>query len=460
MLVTLPILMYLLDWWPLRRIDHSTGLRALHRRLIIEKLPWLAMSLAIGVVTIVAQRSTGNTAMLPEMSLLLRVVTAIDNYGWYLWKTIWPTSLCAMYYHPLTYPPWGRLAVSLLACGSLSVMSVALRRRCPAFFVGWWWFVISLLPVIGLLQVGTQSHADRYAYLPHLGLLTGVAFESHDWLIHHVRSRWLPRVLAALVLITWGTLTVAQIAHWRTTEDLWQHALAVDPDNWFANSILSSIRSEQGKLDEAAEFANRAIQKRPHEPTMYANLGLIWLKRGSPEQAAASYRRGVEANPANAEAWCNLSKYQQSQADLTNAAASLARSIELDPFNPRWHNQLGMVAMARGDGKAALDHVLDAMKVDPGFSIAHSNAALLLMEAGSDELAKKHLLEAARLSPYNSVCRAQAGVVKELEGDLTAARNHYRAALRYDSSNEMAREGLERLESGGPMNRRLETPAF
>lgn len=460
MVVTLPILLCLLDWWPLRRIDHGAGMRSIQRRLIVEKLPWLAMSLAIGVVTIVAQRSGGNTEMLPETSLLLRVTNAIDSYGWYLWKTIWPTSLCAMYYHPQAFPPWRQLILSLLACGSLSVTSIALRRRHPACFVGWWWFVISLLPVIGLLQVGVQSHADRYVYLPHLGLLTAFAFEAHDLFIRHVRSNWLPRCLAAFVLMTWATLTVAQITHWRTTKDLWQHALAVDPESWFAISRLSAIRSEEGKLDEATELAHRAIQKRPHEPTMYAQLGLIWLKRGSPEQAAASYRRGVEANPENPEAWCNLSKFQQLQGDFTGAAASLAKCIELDPLNPRWHNQLGMVDVARGDGKAALDHVLDAVRVDPGASIAHFNAFLLYTQAGHHEAAKKHLLEAARLSPYNPVLRAQAGWVTESEGDLTAARVHYRAALRYDSSNQMAREGLVRLETGGPVNRQSETPAF
>jgi Flp pilus assembly protein TadD len=459
-LVTLPILLCLLDWWPLRRIDQSNGHRMFPWRLIVEKLPWLVMSLAIGVVTIVAQRSTGNTNMLPETSLPLRVANAIDSYGWYVWKTVCPTSLIAMYFHPLAFPPLGRLAVSFLACGALSVASVALRRRCPAFCVGWWWFVISLIPMIGLLQVGMQSHADRYAYMPHLGLLTGIAFLSHHWFSQHVRLRWVPRFLSAVVLITWGTLTVVQITHWKTTDALWQHAFAVDPENWFVNSSLSSLRIEQGNLDEAEAFANRAIQVRPHEPTIYSHLGMIWLKRGSPEQAAASYRRGVEANPASAEAWCNLSKYQQLQGDLTNAAASLAKSIELDPFNPRWHNQLGMVEVARGDDKAALDHVLDAVQVDRAFSIAHFNAALLYVQAGQDQLAKDHFLEAARVSPYNAGFRAQAGLVKESEGDLTTARNHYRAALRYDALNSVARKGLERLESEAPTNRGRETPMF
>jgi tetratricopeptide (TPR) repeat protein len=460
MLVTLPILLWLLDWWPLRRMESVALEPSQKRRLIVEKLPWLAMSLAIGIVTIIAQRSEGNTNMLPETSLLLRAATAIDSYGWYLWKTFVPTSLSAMYFHPLTFPPIERLLASLVACGTLSAISMACRHRVPAFTVGWWWFVISLLPVIGLLQVGTQSHADRYAYMPHLGLLTGIAFAAHEWLTNHIRVSWLPRVLAALVLIPCGTLTIAQIRYWRTTETIWQHALALDPDNWFANSILSSIRREQGRLEEATELASRAIEIRPHEPTMYASLGLIWLKRGSLEQAEATYRRGVEQNPASAEAWCNLSKFQESQGDLTHAAESLAKSIELDPRNPRWRNQLGMIEVARGNPQAALDHVLEALNIDPKFSIGHFNAALLLMQSGRDEPAKEHLLEAARLSPYNASFRAQAGVVKELEGNLAAARDHFEAALRYDPANETAWKGLDRLESGAEINRGSETPGF
>ena len=444
MLVTLPVLLLLLDWWPLQRTDPASSGFAPARKLLIEKLPWLAMSLVIGIVAIIAQRAGGAFGVLPDTSFSLRIATAVDNYGWYLWKTVCPTSLCAMYYHPLTFPPWGRLTASLLVCGGLAVASIVFRRRRPAFFVGWWWFVISLLPVIGLLQVGAQSHADRYAYVPHIGLLTGIAFESADWLTRVAHSRWLLRAPAAAILLICGTLTVIQIPHWRTTERLWMQVLAVEPQNWLAISTLSSLRIETGKYDEAFELANRAIQLRPDEPNMYRNLGQIWLHRGSPEQADAAYRRGIEANPDNAVAWSNLSEFQRFRGDLTGGAASLARSIELEPRNAKWHNELGLIDVARGHGDAALNHFLDAVDVDPTFSRAHYNASILFLQLKRPQLAKEHLLQAVKYAPFEPAIRIQAGLVMEADGDLPAAKEHFRVALLSDPSNVAAREGLKR----------------
>ena len=298
MLVTLPFALLLLDYWPLRRQ------RPL-RRLIVEKIPLLALSAASSIVTYLAQQSAGSVAEFDRFSFGQRLANAAVAYVTYLGKTVCPTRLAVFYPHP-----GGALPVWLVigSAAALLVMSLAALRTArsrPYLAVGWFWYLGTLVPVIGLLQVGSQSMADRYTYLPLTGLFIAVC-----WLVPDLLRRRSQRLTAgALAVLALAALTASarlQVSYWRDTISLFRHATGVTEDNVVAYNNLGAALGRAGRNEEAIRALSESLRIAPNAAKAHYNLAILQSRSGDREGAIAGYRKALAIDPAFRSARKNL----------------------------------------------------------------------------------------------------------------------------------------------------------
>jgi tetratricopeptide (TPR) repeat protein len=299
MLVTLPLLLLLLDFWPLERFPQLSRFR-----LLLEKLPLLFLSLASSAATLFAQRQSINS--LEQVSFFFRLGNALNSYLFYLSKTLWPVDLGLIYPYPQKLP----ILLTIAAVIVLTVFSVATflyRKRFPYLYVGWFWFVIALLPVIGLLQVGRQAYADRYTYLPQIGLFIALV-----WGLDALTSSWRHRqriawVAAVVVLLALARASYAQVRLWRDPVNLWTHTVEVTDDNYIAHSNLADALMHQGRVGESLAEAEAAVRLNPGAGDAQNNLALALFRSGRLKEAAAHWEIAYRLRPQDRNIESNFS---------------------------------------------------------------------------------------------------------------------------------------------------------
>jgi Tfp pilus assembly protein PilF len=406
MVVTLPFVLLLLDYWPLGRIDgFPRGVLQVMPRplpgLIIEKLPLLALSAAGAIITMQAQKAGGAMRSTVQFSLGVRLENAVVAYAMYLWKTIWPSRLAPLYPHPGNSLPAWKLATAMLVLTAITVIVLRFRAR-RYLLTGWLWFLGTLVPVIGLVQVGDQAMADRYAYVPLIGIFVMLAWGAADFAdAHHIGLA--PRLVpAALILLALSVATYRQLGYWSNSFDLWTHALAVTGDNFIAqdnlggallllgkpdeayahfqaasrinprdpmsHSNLGTYLQQQGRLAEAVEQYDRAIHLTSDPGLLaatYANLGNACRKLGQDAQAQESYDQALRMNPGQFNAYLGLGQLQEKRNQLEDAIRSYSRSVELRPTNEGFL-LLGHALESAGRRPEALAAYESALKLSPG----------------------------------------------------------------------------------------------
>jgi Flp pilus assembly protein TadD, contains TPR repeats len=334
MLVTTPVLLLLLDYWPLNRARSFA-------KLVGEKIPLFLLSAASCFATITAQRlALGTTENLP---LKWRLSNAVVSYFTYLRQIIWPHDLIPFYVHPE-----GRLLLIEVALCSvvLLVATIAVtlcRRSRPYLFVGWLWYLLTLLPVIGIIQVGLQGHADRYTYLPSIGIIIALV-----WMVVDATARWrfrtfvLAPITVAIVLILAG-LSYAQTNHWRNTESLWSYTLRISPDNDVAHAGLAGIQLVRGDLENASDHYRRALELRDGNSAAHYGLALALAKERKFDEAIAHWEKSLEIQPDNATARNYLGAALVSVGRERDAVAQWRQTLDYDPENGDAMNNLAWV---------------------------------------------------------------------------------------------------------------------
>ncbi len=414
MLVTTPFVLLLLDYWPLRRIQGwSTPSDSLATeqspvgRLLFEKLPLLLLVAASCVITLRAQGAAGAVGRLP-FPLSARLENAIYSYAAYLWKAVWPADLALFYPHPLhSLALWKVGAAALLL---VFISSIVLKLRSRGYLlVGWLWFLGTLVPVIGVIQVGNQAMADRYAYLPLIGIFVMIAWAVADGTDGKRFGLALQLVPAICVLVALSFATYRQIGYWRDSLDIWTHALNVTQHNFVAEENAGVALTQLNRVDEAYPFFVRAAQDEPNDPvarlnigaylhqhghqaeaipqyqlalrlgtdpgmlaTTYANLGSAYSDLGDDAKARVSFEQGLRLNPNQASAWQGMALLSQKQGNLEEAIRYLARSVELQPSGQGYLQLARLLAQANHRGEA-LAVYQQALRLEPG--LAQSNAA-------------------------------------------------------------------------------------
>jgi protein O-mannosyl-transferase len=360
MLVTLPFALLLLDYWPLART--TFGPRAADatprplRRLLLEKLPLFALSAAASVNAFAAQQIARGHA--PELSLALRVAHAAVAYCRYVALALWPSPLSVMYPHPfapeLGGEPWSSVAVAASIAALIAITAAALAaRRRPYLAIGWLWFLGTLVPVIGLVQIGPQGLADRYSYVPLIGPFVALAWGARD-AIEALGGRPVARsvawVLALIVLAGAGAASHARARVWRDSEALYLASLAATPRNPLLLYNLGVIQGQQGRIDEAARSYEAALAIDPEHAAANTNLGNIRLSAGQPDQAIEHYRAALRRDPDDVQALQNLGRVLAWRGNLAEALAQLERAAELAPANTSVRRDLDSVRAASESG--------------------------------------------------------------------------------------------------------------
>ncbi len=364
MLVTLPFVMLLLDFWPLKRVTGDKWQVAGVLRLVLEKWPFFLLTLISCIVTFLAQRHGDAVVSLAKVSLRYRLENAPVAAVRYLLKMIWPADLVVIYPMPDKIPVFAiAAAVAVLIFPSLAVWLA--RRRWPYLLVGWLWFLGTLVPVIGLVQVGGAALADRYTYLPSIGLFLAVAFGFRELA---ARFQFPPiAVVAAAVLILGGCLlaTEHQLRFWRNSETLFRHALAVTRDNDIAHANLGVALEQEGKPDEALAEYRAAAKLAPGRYQTHNNLGNLLDKIGRPEQALAEYHEAVRLNPelpslhdGLGSVLAELGRFSEAMNEFTNAA-------QLDRTYPWPHFEAGKTLLKQGRDAEAMDQFHAALRIAP-----------------------------------------------------------------------------------------------
>ncbi len=394
MAMTLPLVLLLLDWWPLgrwgqvawagaspgRAARESAGRRhgsSEWPRLLTEKVPLLAMAAASAAVTVAAQRAGGAVSRLEDIPAGTRLTNALISWVAYLGMTLRPAGLAGFYPYPPGPPSIWRAAAALVLLLGLTWTAVRLRRRAPVLVVGWLWYLLSLLPVIGLVQVGLQARADRYTYLPLIGIFAAAAW-GLPLIVHRRR---LPRaalaVVAVAVVAVCGFLTRVQAGYWRDSHTFFERAARATRDNWWGHENLGDWLAVHGRREEALREFGETIRIRPDYAGGHYNLAVTLEELGRDEEAADQYRRAVALEPGNADARNNLGSLLLRQSRAAEAAAQLREAVRLAPGDPRPVYNLGLALAALGDQAGAAIAFRRALGLRPDHAGAREALASL-----------------------------------------------------------------------------------
>jgi protein O-mannosyl-transferase len=378
MLVTLPLLLLLLDVWPLERL--SPDLASFRRRLV-EKLPLLALALASSVVTVIAQRQA--LGSLERYGLGIRLANAVVAYGVYLRQALWPTDLSVLYSY--SRPRSGSIVAALALLVAISLVVRWLGRRHKFLITGWLWYLVSLLPVIGLVQVGSQPHADRYTYIPLVGVLVAVVWGAAAVLAGASRRlRYLAYTACAVIVLAMTLQTRAQLGYWKNGVTLFTHAFAVTQGRLseiayynFGNILLAASRR-----DEAASHFEQALKINPHHAASHVSYGVILSDRGQTEAAIRHYWLALARDPSIAEAHNNLGTALAKSGRQQEAAAHFSKALELDPGNGDAHYNLAFLLSGLDRMDEAIVHYRRALATRPEDGGARLGLALCLARVG------------------------------------------------------------------------------
>ena len=402
MLVTLPCVLLLLDYWPLKRWEGKGAWF-----LIVEKTPFFLLSAAASTVAFLAQKGVNTVVPLTLLPLPARVINAFVAYNRYLGKLFWPVNL-SVHYPYLDHWSWLIVIVAFTIFAAVTVLAVWLRRRQSYLLVGWLWFVGTLVPVIGLVQVGEQSMADRYTYVPLIGMFIfltwGMDVLTRCWR----RQMLILAVFASAVIIACAVLTHKQVACWKNGETIFRHAIRVAGDNYKARSLLADALSREKRFPEAVRQLQEAVRLKPGIPDLHYFLGAALEDEGRMDEAISQYQETLKLNP--------------------------------DLFEVR--NRLGMALGRKGLQDEAIRQFQEALRLAPGSNDIHYNLGNALARAGRLPEAAIQLREAVRLKPDDARARNNLGVILFREKRVNEAIQQLQEALKLQPDYSEARKNL------------------
>jgi tetratricopeptide (TPR) repeat protein len=397
MLVTLPCVLLLLDFWPLRRF---TRLRA--GVLVAEKLPLFALAAASCIVTWKAQQSGDAVKTLTQYPPAVRAANALYAYGGYLHKTVWPEGLAAFYPHPGATLPAVAVGVTAALLVAATAGCLLAAWRYPFLPVGWLWYLGTLVPVIGLVQVGEQAMADRYSYIPLIGVFVLAAWGAGELARHWPFLRGGLALASVVAVSACMVLTWKQAETWQDSRTLWTHALEVTKDNWLAHNNLA-LAYGAGNSGEAAEHLEAALQIRPDYTTSRLNLGIYLARLGRRGEAEKCYRAVLvewpDEWPDKAVAHCNLALLLSAEGRLDEAQEHFEKATQLAPkYAKAWHG-LGEVLIQLGQGCGAVEYFREALAIQPKVIRYRYSLAAALEQRGETGVAREQYREAFREDP-------------------------------------------------------------
>jgi len=434
MLVTLPFVLLLLDYWPLGRFEKSSSAKSkskirfwldrqpIPRRLILEKIPLVGLSAVSGIVTFLAQEhALGWTEQLP---ISWRVNNALVTYLAYIWQMLWPTKLAVFYPHPENRLPLWEIIMALAVLIAVTAAALTLRKKRPYLVTGWLWYLTMLVPVIGVLQVGWQGRADRYTYLPQIGLYLLATWTVADLSSSWRRPREILGVGAAIIIGALSWRAWIQTSYWRNSETLWSHALAVTSNNDVAQNNLGIVLLRKGELDDAMSRFQAAVNLRPENAPAHDNLAKAFLQKGQVNEAMFHYRKLLEIQPDNSEARNILGTVLIQQGRVGDAIEQWQETLAAEPENGNAKSNLAWVfatypEASFRDGPKAVQLAEQALQLSGG-----KNALIFrtLAAAYAENGRFAEAIESAQRGFELATEQANSGLAAELQNNILLYR--------------------------------------
>lgn len=462
MIVSLPFVLLLLDWWPLRRFQAST-LSPRRFNLILEKLPFFAAALVGGLLTLRAEKGVGALPTAFDVPIPGRIANALLSCLRYLGQMFWPTDLAVFYPYPRAFPIGTTTAAGVLLLLISAYACWGWRGR-PWVAFGWTWYLVTLLPVIGLIQIGAHAHADRYTYVPLIGVFVALAWGAHEFTRHWPHQPLILSLAGGVVVLLCVVLARQQVGYWKESETLFRHVLAVTQDNDLAHSNLGTALARQNRLDEAVAHLQEALRLIPNYPGFQNNLGTALAKQGrldeaiphlreavrlAPndsgshsnladaltwkgrlDEAIAEYRMAIKLNPTEAAAYCNLGNALAGKGLIEDAITQYQEALKLNPDSTDVHNRLGTMLGIGGRLDEATAQFRDALRLDPNNAEAHCSLGIGLIRQKRFDEAVAQLQAALKLNPEYAEAHSNLGVALVSLGRQDEAVGQLREALR------------------------------
>ncbi len=443
MVVTLPCVLLLIDVWPLGRITPTFRLQAWWP-LVREKLPLFAMTAAASAVTFVVQQQSGAVRSLDALSIGDRLKTAVVGYQTYVSRLVWPHDMAVLYPFPEAIPLW-HVLTALGGLALITALAIRAARTRPWFPVGWFWFLGTLVPVSGIVQVGSQPVADRFTYIPYTGLfivLVWFAAERIDGRPALSRLAW-PAAFAVLLAFT--VSASRQVGYWRDGITLWTHTLAVTERNYRAHSALGFAYSEAGLSEAAVKEYEAALAIRPNYAEALTNLGAIRLEQGDLAAAAAHLSAALAVSPDFVEAMANLGTVRAREGRLDEAIRLFERARDLDPESALVLNGVGYALALDGRLDEAAASIREAIRLAPGMADAYGNLGLVLGDQGRRDEAIAAFRQSIALEPGHARSHYGLGSVLDDSGRPDEALAELRVAVAQDPQLAEAHNRLARV---------------
>jgi tetratricopeptide (TPR) repeat protein len=456
MLVTLPFVLLLLDYWPLQRIKfqknlnaelvESFGFKAV-LRLIWEKIPLFTLVAVASTLTFIAQQSEGAVKALGVLSLKIRVANALVSYVNYALKVIWPSNLAVFYPHPgNSLPAWQIVGAALLIAVAI-FLSIRTSKKYPYIAVGLFWYLGTLVPVIGLVQVGNQAMADRYTYIPLIGLFIIVSWGVFDFLKkwHYHTIILIPSAISVIFVL--AVCAFLQLGYWQNGITLFEHAIKVTNKNCVAHNNLGVLLSEEEKFDEAVFHCDEVLKIKPNDSRALYNKGCalrdkrdldkaafffkeslkinpdyaeahnglayILFVQGKPDEAILHYRNALKIKPDFTNVYNNLANVLYLQGEIDKAVLLYKEALRLEPENVDAHYNIGLFYKRQGKLKKAMTHLAKAIKIDPDYAKAYNEIGVILFQQGKYKKAEVFFLKAVQIRPNYTEARKNIAILEK-----------------------------------------------
>jgi protein O-mannosyl-transferase len=441
MLVTLPFVLLLLDYWPLGRFQPTTPRSTFLALCVLfrEKFPLFLLAAGSSVITFLVQKSS--RISIDSLPMSKRLLNVTLSYGTYVAEMVWPDNLAGFYPYPPTMPMGQIMSTGALLL-AITVLAILLARRFAFFLVGWLWYLGMLVPVIGLVQTGSQSHADRHTYLPQIGLYLVIV-----WAVRNLTVSWRYRRLglggAALSVIAALMICAGkQTACWHDSETLWKHTLARTSSNNVAWNNLGYFLFQRGQMDEAITCFKKALKINPNFFEAYNNLGVVRLQMKQPEEAMVCFQKALEISPDFVEAHYNLGCAFDDQGRLDEAIMQYKKAIELKFDLAEAHNNWGGILDRQSQWEKATEQYRIAIEIKPDYVDAHGNLANALFKQGWFDEAIKEFQRTLELMPSSVKNHYMLGLALQNQKKFGAAIIQFQEVLKLEPGHVLAQNGL------------------
>jgi protein O-mannosyl-transferase len=440
MIVTFPCILLLLDYWPLRRFDFSGTTadknskspnikRTKNINIVLEKIPLFLLSAVFSIINIIAARKGSAFVTLDLLPMHQRIQEAVLSYSLYIGKMVIPRNLVVF------YPPRENIQLWEVLCAGLFVVTVTVLvlrfwRRFPYYTIGWLWYLGTLFPVVGIFQDGSQSMADRFTYLPLIGLFVMIA-----WGVSDTTMNWRHRteglsIVMVLILMVYGSITWKQVQHWKNSSTLFSYTLAVSPDNYIAHQNLGLYLEDHGNIKEALSHFEDALKIFPEYTEAQNSLGALLAMTGKYDEAMARYEEALRIKPNYYEVHNNIGVLLAGEGKTNEALAHYHEALKLNPNSEKVHNNIGILFYNNGNLDEAMKHYNVALKLNPNLSETHYNIGIILEGKGKIDEAYSHFSDALKIKPDFPEAHYFLGNILVQQGRFEEAISHYQESIR------------------------------